>query len=159
MKHKTLSTRLKWILIGIALCGALIHLWIIPTFGQNIAEIFPECADAYIPWLIFLEVTGVPCCIALFFAWKIFDNIGQDNAFCKENGRYMKWISTLALGDGIYFLLGNIVLLLFSINHPGVIIVSLFLVFVAIGISVAAGALSHLIMDAADLQEQSDFTI
>ncbi len=159
MKHKTLSTRLKWILIGMALCGALIYLWIIPTFGRDIAEMAPEFTNAYIPWLFFLEVTGVPCYVALFFAWKIFDNIGEDNSFCKENGHYMKWISTLALGDGIYFLLGNIVLLLFSINHPGIIVVSLFFVFVAIGISVAAGALSHLIMDAADLQEQSDLTI
>ena len=159
MKHKKLSTRLKLILIGMGLCGILIYLWIIPTLGQSIAASVPECAGAYMPWLIFLEVTAVPCYIALFFDWKIFDNIGRDNAFCIENGRYMKWISNLAFGDGMYFLLGNIVLLLFSINHPGVVVVSLLLVFVAIGISVAAGALSHLIMDAADLQEQSDFTI
>lgn len=159
MKHKTFSTQLKGILIGIALCGILIYLWIVPTFGKDIAEMNPEFNNAYIPWLFFLEVTGLPCYAALFFAWKIFDNIGRDNAFCKDNGRYMKWISTLALGDGIYFLLGNIILLLFSINHPGILILSLFLVFVALGISIAAAALSHLIMDAADLQEQSDYTI
>jgi len=44
-------------------------------------------------------------------------------------------------------------------NHPGIVIVSMVVVFVGAAISVVAAALSHMIMKAADLQEQSDYTI
>ena len=159
MNHNKLATQLKAVIIGVAILGLMVYLWIVPTLGQNMADMFPECADAYMPWLIFILATGIPCYTALIFAWKIAANIGNDHSFCRENGILMKRIARLATADGIFFFLGNIVLLFAGINHPGIVIVSLLVVCIAMGISVAASALSHLIMEAADLQEQSDFTI
>lgn len=159
MNHNQLAKQLKAVIIGVAVFGLLVYLWIVPTLGQNMAEMFPACADAYMPWLIFIWATGIPCFTALFFAWKIASNIGTDHSFCTDNGILMKRIAKLASADGIFFFLGNIVLLFAGINHPGIVIVSLLVMCIAMGISVAASALSHLIMEAAELQEQSDFTI
>jgi hypothetical protein len=159
MNHNKLAIQLKAVIIGVGIFGLMVYLWIVPTLGRNMAEMFPECADAYLPWLLFILATGIPCYTALFFAWKIASNIGADNSFCKDNGILMKRIARLAAGDGIFFFLGNIVLLFAGINHPGIVIVSIFVTCIAMGIFVAASALSHLIMEAADLQEQSDFTI
>ena len=159
MNHNQLAKQLKAVIIGVAVFGLLVYLWIVPTLGQNMAEMFPECADAYMPWLIFIWATGIPCFTALFFAWKIASNIGTDHSFCTDNGILMKRIAKLASADGIFFFLGNIVLLFAGINHPGIVIVSLLVMCIAMGIFVAASALSHLIMEAAELQEQSDFTI
>lgn len=159
MNHNKLATQLKAVIIGVAIFGLMVYLWIVPTLGQNMTAMFPECAEAYMPWLIFILATGIPCYIALIFAWKIASNIGADHSFCQNNGVLMKRIARLAAGDGIFFFLGNIVLLFAGINHPGIVIVSLLVMCIAMGISVAASALSHLIMEAADLQEQSDFTI
>ena len=44
-------------------------------------------------------------------------------------------------------------------NHPGILLVSLLICVIGIAISIAAACLSHLVRKAADLQEQSDFTV
>lgn len=159
MNHNKLSIQLKTVILGVAVFGIMVYLWIVPTLGKNMTAMFPECAEAYTPWLIFIWATGIPCYTALVFAWKIATNIGSDNSFCMANGILMKRIAKLAAADGIFFFLGNIVLLFIGINHPGIVIVSVFVTCIAMGIFVAASALSHLIMEAAELQEQSDYTI
>ena len=159
MNHNKLAIQLKTVIIGVAVFGLLVYLWIVPMLGKNIAAMFPEFSHAFMPWLLFLWATGIPCYAALFFAWKIAANIGRDNSFCRENGRLMNRIARLAAADGIFFFLGNLVLLFAGINHPGIVIVSIFVTCIAMGISIAASALSHFIMEAAELQEQSDYTI
>ena len=93
------------------------------------------------------------------FGWMIAGNIGRDRSFCMDNAKYLKWISWLAAGDAIYFFAGNVVMLFANMNHPGVIIISLFVIFAGVAIAVAAAALSHLVKKAAVLQEESDLTI
>ena len=44
-------------------------------------------------------------------------------------------------------------------SHPGVLLLSLLIVFAGIAVTVASAALSHLVYKAASLQEQSDLTI
>lgn len=159
MNHKKTSIQLKVIIIAMAIFGLMVYSWIVPTLGQNFANMFPECAYAYWPWLIFIWATGIPCYGALIFAWNIAGRIGQDNSFSVENGISMKRIAQLAAFDGVFFFLGNLALLFAGINHPGIVIVALFATCIAMAFSVAASALSHLIMEAAALQEQSNFTI
>ena len=44
-------------------------------------------------------------------------------------------------------------------NHPGVILYSLIVVFAGVVVSVASAALSHLVLKAALLHEESDLTV
>ena len=76
-----------------------------------------------------------------------------------DNARLLKWISWLAAADSAYFFIGNIVLLFMNMSHPGVTLMSLIVVFGGVAITIASAALSHLIVKAADLQEESDLTI
>ncbi len=159
MEQKTLSKWLKWIIIGIAVCGVVVYAAVVPMLGQTIVWENPECANYYIPWLIFLWMTAIPCYIALIFGWKIATNIGQDRSFSEYNAKMLKWISGLAIGDAVFFFAGNIVLLFLNMNHPGIVLGSLIVVFAGVAIAVAAAALSHLVKKAAVLQDQSDWTI
>ena len=159
MKQTSLSKWLKIILIGCGICGLLIYALVMPSIGQTLASENPEMSSYFWPWLIFIWVTGIPCYIALFFAWKIAANIGGDKSFSLSNAKLLKWISILAAGDAAFFFLGNIVFLLLNMNHPSIVLLSLIIEFAGVAISVAAAALSHLVMKAADLQEQSDLTI
>ena len=159
MKQVTLAKWLKLITIGIALCGLVVYCFLIPGYGGSIASNYPEFADCYVPWLVFLSLTAIPCYIALFLAWKIFDNIGKDRSFCLENAKYLKWISWLAAGDSAYFFIGDLVLLFLNMNQPGIVLYSLIVVFAGVAISVASAALSHLVRKAALLQEESDLTV
>lgn len=160
MKQTSLAKWLKFIIFGIGICGLIVYALVLPAFGQSFADSYHgEFDNCYWPWLIFLWATGIPCFIALIFAWKIAGNIGADKSFSSANAKLLKWISLLAAGDAAFFFMGNIVYLLLNMNHPGIVLFSLIIEFIGIAIAVASAALSHLVQKAAVLQEQSDWTI
>ena len=159
MEQKTLSRWLKVILVGVGLCGLVVYGAVLPLYGQSLVGQNPDMANRYWPWLIFLWATGVPCYAALVIGWRIAVNIGKDRSFSEDNARHLKRIALLAAGDAVFFFIGNIVLLFANMGHPGVVLGSLLVVFAGVAVSVAAAALSHLVLKAALLQEQSDLTI
>ncbi len=159
MEQKTLSRWLKVILVGVGLCGLVVYGAVLPLYGQSLVGQNPDMANRYWPWLIFLWATGVPCYAALVIGWRIAVNIGKDRSFSEDNARHLKRIALLAAGDAVFFFIGNIVLLFANMSHPGVVLGSLLVVFAGVAVSVAAAALSHLVLKAALLQEQSDLTI
>lgn len=159
MKQTSLAVWLKLIIIGTGICGVAVYFLILPSLGQSIAGQNPEFLHCYYPWLIFLWITGIPCYAALFLAWKIASNIGADRSFSHENASLLKWIAFLAAGDSLFFFIVNIVYLFLNMNHPGILLSSLIVVFAGTAVSAASAALSHLVKKAASLQEQSDLTI
>jgi len=159
MEQKALSNWLKIVVLGVGLCGLIVYFLIIPSYGQAIAYRNPEFAHCYVPWLVFLWITAVPCYVALVLGWRIAANIGHDQSFSRANAAHLKRISWLAACDSAYFFAGNVVLLLLNMSHPGITLLSLLVVFAGIAVTVAAAALSHLVQKAAVLQEQSDLTI
>ena len=159
MEQKALAKWLKFILIGVGICGLIVYFFVAPSYGRSLVLQYPEFSNRFWPWLIFLWASGIPCYAVLIFGWKIAANIGRDQSFTNENAGYLKWISWLAAGDGIFFFAGNIALLLADKSHPGVALFSLLVIFAGVAVAVAAAALSHLVKKAAALQEQSDLTI
>ena len=159
MQQATLSKWLKFILIGVAICGLVIYTVVFPALGQSIITYNEEFSYCFWPWLIFIWVTGIPCYIAIVLAWRIATNIGADQSFSLSNAKLLKWISILATGDAAFFFVGNIVFLTLNMSHPSIVLFSSIIVFAGVAISVASAALSHLVMKASDLQNQSDWTI
>ena len=159
MEQKTLARWLKCIIILTALCGAVLFAGVCPALGTELCATEARFAGWFWPWMIFIWGAAVPCYIVLFFAWEIASNIGADRSFSLENAKLLQGISGLAAGDAAFFLAGNLVLLILNMNHPGVVLASFVVVFVGIAVAVASAALSHLVKNAAALQEQSDWTI
>jgi len=160
MRQKSLSNWLKFIILGVGVCGLVIYLLVVPMLGKTVMAAENGAFDhLYWPWLVLIWVTGLPVYAALAFGWIIAVNIGRDRSFTVENARLLKWICILAAGDAAFFFLGNLVYLFLNWSHPGIMLLSLVVVFIGVAISVAAAALSHLVMKAALLQEQSDLTI
>ena len=159
MQQSSLAKWLKLIVIGVGICLTTICGWVIPNMGDALLMQYPEFSYAFIPWLIFIWLSAVPCYIVLVIGWKIFTNIGNDRSFTSMNAIYLKWISVLAAVDSFFFFIGNIILGLLNMNHPGIVMASLVVVTFGISVSIIAAALSHLVMKAAVLQEQNDLTI
>ena len=159
MEQKALSKWLKLVLLGTGLCGLAVYLFIVPAYGVSLRSQYPEFSNRYWPWLIFLWVSGVPCYAALVLGWRIAGNIGRDASFSLDNARCLRIIALLAALDAAYFFLGNLVLLFLNMSHPGVVLISLLVVFAGATVAVAAAALSHLVRKAALLQEENDLTI
>jgi len=160
MKQVALSIWLKFIIIGVGICGLIVYGMVIPMLGQAIAVYEQGAFDyCYWPWLVFIWITAIPCYLVLVFAWKIASNIGRDKSFTAANAKYLKWISVLAVADATFFFVGNIVYLFLNMNHPGIVLFSLLVVFAGVAVAIASAALSHLVLKAEVLQEQSDWTI
>lgn len=159
MSQKSLSKWLKVIITGMGICGAIIFLYLIPVWGRDIAEANPEFSYCYIPWLTVILISAIPCYCVLYFGWRISSEIGKDNSFSMENARYLRNISILAALDSVYFFLANLVLMILNMNHPGIFLLSLFVVFAGIAVTVAAAGLSHLVRKAADLKAENELTI
>lgn len=159
MNQSNLSNWLKVIIIGMGLCGALIYIFVLPVLGKELALSYPEFSYCYLPWLIFLWITAIPCYLVLLFSWKIASEIGADNSFSYENANSLKKICHFTLADVAFFFLGNVVFLFLNMNHPGILLLSLLVDFIGIAIAVAAAALSHLVYNAAQINEENALTI
>ena len=164
MSQKNLARWIQGILLGFGafglfFCIGVVYFGIIPIIGKNIVIRNPELSYMFTPWMVFLLLTAVPCYIFLFFGWKISKNIMDDNSFSQENAHYLKIMAYLALGDTVFFFIGNIVLFFLSMNHPGMLLGSLIIDFLGISVSVICAALSHLVQKAYELQAENDLTI
>lgn len=159
MEQKALARYLRLIILGIGILGLLACFVVVPMYGLSLKSIYPEFSNRFWPWLIFLWLSAVPCFVSLGFLWRVARNIGLDRSFSCENAGYLKQVSQLFAVDSVFFFLGNAILLLLNMSHPGVMLASLAIVFVGIAASVAAAVLSRLALKASALQEQSDLTI
>ena len=87
------------------------------------------------------------------------DNIGADRSFSYDNAKYLKWTSYLAMGDSIFLFLANVVFLLLDMSAAAVMLVIGIIVFIGISVSICAAALSHLVVKAAEIQEENELTV
>ena len=160
MSQKKLSLLLKIMIIGVALCLAVVYIWIVPEIGAPMAEAGDgEFQSLYVPWLVIIELTALPIIAALVLAWIIAENIGRDRSFCLQNAKLLAVIAVLAAADAAYFFIANVVMMLLNMNHPGLLLGSLIACFAGAAICVAAAGLSHLVRKASKLQDDSDLTI
>ena len=159
MEQKHLSKWLKLILVGVGIFGLIVYALVVPMYELSLRTQYPEFANRFWPWLLFIWVSGIPCFMVLYYGWKISTNIGNDQSFTNQNALSLKNISVLAAADAAFFFAGNIVLLCLNVSHPSVVIASLVIAFIGMAVSVASATLSHLVKKAAVLQEQSDWTI
>ncbi len=155
MSQKSLSVWLKLIIVGMALCGLIVYGYMVP-FGDN--QLLGDVANN-LGCLIYIWVTAIPCYIVLVLGWIIATNIGRDKSFSQANANCLKWIAFMAAADTIILFVGIIILVCINLSSTLIVMCALIICFVGISISVAAAALSHLVLKAAVLQEQTELTI
>lgn len=159
MTQKSLSNRMKLIIVLLGLCGAALFGIAVPVIGLDLVDSYPEFSYCFLPWLIFILLMAVPCYAVLVIAWKIATSIENDNSFTELNSKRLKNVSVLSLATSIYLFVGATVFLLLSMCHFSMFLGACLVSFVGIAISVASAVLSYLVKKAAALQEQSDLTI
>jgi hypothetical protein len=146
-------------IVGVAICGAAACGIILPALGSNIAYQNPVHSHSYLPWLFFLWAASLPCFAILFIGWRIAAAIGREQVFTSQTARQISHCTMLLFGDIGFFMLGNVVLCLFGMSHPGVLLMSLFVCLFGPLLAVMCAVLSRYITKAAALQEEADGTI
>lgn len=159
MRQKELSRWLRAVVIvGWCAC-ALLAYPVAPKLAQDTATDIPALAYLAWPCLAIFWIGLAVVAVALLYGWFIFREIGRDNSFCRENARRLRVISWLTLADTVLCILSILALILLHAMHPGVFLLMLLIALVGTGITAAAGALSHLTLKAALLQDENDLTI
>ena len=159
MNQKALSLWLKIAVIVLAFIGICAYVVIIPSYAVSKLSEYPEFADRFLPWLLFITFTAIPVYFALTLCFQIAVNIGKDNSFSQKNARYLKWIMIDVVVACVYFFVGNVVLFFLSMSHPGIFLLSLLVVLLGFTLAVAAAVLSHLVAKAASIKDENDLTI
>ncbi len=159
MTNKSLAKWMKAILITFVLCGLVVFAFVVPFVGLSLVEEYPEFSSWFAPWLVFLELTALPCYAVLVLGWKISVSIADDKAFCIDNSDRLKAIAIISLVTSLYNFVGHFVFLILNMSHFSVFAVSLVITFFGVAISVVSAVLSYYVRRAAKLQEENDLTI
>lgn len=159
MKQKELSRWLRVVVVIGWIACLLLSVVVVPKLATDAALDLPEFAYLAMPCLAIFWLGMIPVILALWYAWKIFGEIGRDNSFCRENARRLRVISWLALADTVLCVLSMVVLIVLNALHPAVFLLMLLIAVIGAGLAVAAAALSHLTLKAALLQEENDLTV
>ena len=158
MNQKSLSNWLKGIILSMAIVGVITYFKILPLIILEVLNKL-QIIDCYSTWLIIIFLTAIPCFMTLIIGWMVANNIGKGKSFSKENAILIKIVMIFAIVDSIFFFIANLIMYINKCSSPMIFAVSLILVFVGICIAIIAACLSHLIMNAFELKEQTDLTI
>lgn len=150
---------LKAILLCMGIGGACIYFGLFPYVGLELRSQYPEFKNAFYPWLLFLWCSGVPCYAVLVLLWQFVKSVEKRKPFTLENAERFRKIGVCALFDSIFFLAGNLLLLVLNWNHPSILLVSLLICLGGAAVWVVATLLSLLCKKAAVLQADNDLTI
>ena len=154
MDQKKLAIWLKAIVVGCALCGAVLFGFILPRFLAYVAEEVPDLPHR--AWLTFMWVLAPPCYAVLVCIWKMAGEIDRGNSFSLENARLLGWIAMLAGLDAALLLAGNVVFIVQGHSIPTLALVSAFVCFVGLLLSVGAAVLSYIVHKSASMPEDDD---
>ena len=160
MQPKRFSILMKSVIIALAVFGAGFYFYFMPRALQVIEnlKIFTE-KSLFLPWLILVVLTCIPCYAVLVLAWGMAVSVQNDKQFSHKNSGRLKKIAFCAIADTLFFFVGNIIFWIIGINIPAVVIVSAIILFVGIAFSAACEVLSGMVEKAAILQEENDLTI
>lgn len=156
---KKIERVLKVIIIGMGIFGALFYAAFLPEFIRDLISRAPDFSGWFWPWMILIWLTAVPCYIVLVLAWRSAVDAGKKNSFTMKNAERLQKTGRLASGDGIFFLIMNLIYWLIGLNHPGILLASCLIFFICIAFAVVVNALAVMVARAAELEEESKFTI
>jgi len=159
MSQGGLANSLKAVILGMAVCGLIVYFYFLPVWGKALVRGAPEYAWCYVPWLLFLWATAIPCYLVLLCGWRIAVEIGRDNSFSFLNARLLKYIAGLAAFDSGFLFVGSGVFYAFGMSQGALMLLSIVVAFGGVAVTVAAAGLSHLVYKAAELEKESELTI
>ncbi|MDD4513185.1 MAG: DUF2975 domain-containing protein [Eubacteriales bacterium] len=156
MEQKKISVWLKAVVVGFGICGILFYAVILPKMAGGLVERLPELQRLYLPWLILALLTAPACFGALVLAYIIFDHIGRDQSFVKENVRALTLIAYLAFADTGLLFAGNVIYLILGLSLLPLMELSALLCFIGAAIGAAAYALARLTEKAIELRTENE---
>jgi len=159
MTSKSWRLLVRTAVVLISVCGITACFYFLPSFGQDLVNMFPEYAHSYYPWLFFLWIVAAPCFAFLVLIWLLSSSMRRDIIFTHKTARLVKISAMILFYDAVFFITGNIVFLLIGMNHPMILLISVIIAIFGFILAVLTALLSRSLTKAAALQEEVDGTI
>lgn len=159
MKQKELSIWLKFLVTLAGIMGAVLCFWFAPVYGKMMSQKEPALAYMFWPCLVYIWIAVVPVYLALYEAWRIFTNIGNNKSFINENVHRLKKITKYSITEVVIYFCAAILLLMVDMVSIQIFIVIFIILFASMFVSVCASVLSHLVSKSVEIQNENDLTI
>lgn len=159
MSSKTLCRMVRFATLSAAAVALFLAAYILPSWGAEIADTYPEFAGWFWPWLLFLWAAALPCFAILIFVWKVSTAVRDETVFTLKTAKWIKMSALILFADAGFFFTGNIILSILWMNHPGILLLSTLAVICAVALALLAAVAARYITKAAVLQEESEGTI
>lgn len=160
MKQSEMSGYLKVITLGVGVLLLVFVLWFLPlVLKETLVEI--AGSSGYWGTCILIWVSAVPALLCLVRFWGICESIRQDRSFSGENARRLKWMSQYMLADMILYA-GFLVWFIMAgwyKRAAWLLFPILLAIFISVTLTIVCAALSHLVQNASELQEEQELTI
>ena len=161
MRDKKLSLLIRVSIIFIAVCGVAICLLWVPMgeFGWKIGDVWSFEGQTKEFWsqIIFHWMVSLPCFYLLWLAWQVTSDMKKGRLFIFENSLRVKHAMYILTVDLLLFLVGHTLFAL--LRWHTFYIIYLLVALIGLIVVVFLTVLSHYLLRAAELQEESDGTI
>ena len=143
------------------LASILEGLFLLVFMPQEIGMIAKNEEFALLKWpgIIGMYIIAIVCFYAVYRFLSVIKNIEHNNSFCHDNVEHMKVIGHCAFTVGILIILGDLFVFVLGLLHPGLLLFSLIIIFIAGAFCVVSYSLSSLIKQAVYIKEENDLTI
>ena len=149
----TLLLRLAVLIIGAAVLTLCVLIFIV--------SMDPVDSGAYWPILIGLYLPTIPFFYALYQSWKLLNNINKSIAFSESSINALNRIKYCAISITLIFSAGMpyIFIVAQEDDAPGVVLISLIVIFASFIIATFAALLQKLFKEALAIKSENELTV
>jgi len=160
MKQKEMSGYLKMITAGVGVLLLVFVLWFLPlVLKEPLTRI--AGSSGYHGVCRVTALSAVPAVMCMIRFWGICGSIGLNRSFSMENAVRLKRMSQYMLLDAVLYT-GFLVWFFIAGWYQGagwLVFPIVLAVFISVTLTVLCAALSHLVQNASELQEEQELTI
>ncbi|MGO1470723.1 MAG: DUF2975 domain-containing protein [Tissierella sp.] len=137
----------------------LLLIFFIPGIANYFEETAPEFGHMKWPLILGIYLTGLPFFIAVFNVFRLIKLIDVDAVFTMKSIKHLNIISKCSISEIIIYFLGLIYLYIEKAMQPGIVLLSLLIIFASFVIYVLIEILKELLLKAVKIKNENDLTI
>lgn len=158
MSSKRMCLVIRAAVLAVALC-VLALVIVFPFYLLDGVHYFQMPAAWVLPWALFIFAASLPVFGVLIIIWRGGGAVARQEVFSMQSAGEIELAGKLLVLDAAFFFVGNIVLILFNMNHPGIVLIAVGVCILALAFGMICRVLGQHVRRATALQEEADATI
>jgi hypothetical protein len=157
-RSSTIFLRVVIVLIGIVAMAIMIRFPMTEGAAKN-----KDLIHIYFnPFIIYGYLASIPFFVALYQAFKLLQNIGQNKVFSLSSVRTLRTIKYCAIIQGVLIVMAGLYIRMFHAaddDPAGFLAMCIVATFISIVTATVAAVFEKLLQNAVDLKSENDLTV